>query len=201
MNTIANLPDPSVGSRATYARLFIGDIFSDHERVLYLDADTLLLSDTSFLEAISLPDSCHIAACREPYTPTFDSHNGVLDYRQLGLPGASPYFNAGVLLIDVARWNEANVKGRALEYLRRKDVRITLFDQEALNVVLASRWHCLPREWNVSKYWVSAGPDAWRDLVRRAKIVHFLSAEKPWVDPTKIEPLLLEKFLQYSRQP
>lgn len=198
---IEDLPSPSVGSRATYARLCVGDLFPDAKRILYLDADTLLLSDTEYLEGVDLPHSDVLAACLEPYTPTFDAHNGVLDYQKLGLLGGSPYFNAGVLLVDVARWNRANVKERAVEYLRRQDVRITLYDQEALNVVLVSRWHSLPPEWNVSKYWVVGGPDGWRHAIDRARIVHFLSAEKPWLDPTKVEPLLLEKFRQYSRSP
>jgi lipopolysaccharide biosynthesis glycosyltransferase len=192
------LPNPSVGSRASYARLRVGELFSSADRVLYLDADTLLLSAIDYLDELVLPGECAIAACLEPYTPTFGSHNGVLDHETLGRSGATPYFNAGVLLIDVARWNALNVRKRATEYLCRQDVRITLFDQEALNVSLASYWHALPPEWNVSKYWVIEGPSRWCEIVARAKIVHFLSAEKPWADPTGVDPLLLALFNQYA---
>ena len=193
-----DLPSPSVGSHATYARIFIGDFF-DGDRVLYLDADTLLLSTIDALEAIHLPDNCVVAACREPYTPTFASHNGILDHQVLGLSGTTPYFNAGVLLIDVARWRAARVKERALDYLRRHDVRITLYDQEALNVVLASRWHELDPVWNVSKYWATQGSAVWRHMMAAARIVHFLSPEKPWIEPTKVEPLLMQKYHEFTR--
>lgn len=192
------LPNPSVGSRATYARLRVGELFPSANRILYLDADTLLLSATGYLEALALPKECAVAACLEPYTPTFESHNGVLDHATLGWPGLTPYFNAGVLLIDVTRWNSLNIKARATEYLRRQDVRITLFDQEALNVSLASHWYALPQEWNVSKYWTVEGPKRWSKILAGARIVHFLSAEKPWIDPARVDPLLLAMFNEYA---
>lgn len=199
---ILGLPMPSVGSYATYARLQIGEIFQEQEQVLYLDADTLVLTDLCELDALTLQPGKIIAACIEPYTPTFDSPNGVIDHQKLGIKGIMPYFNAGVMLIDVQRWNKAGVMDQAVDYLRRLDLRITLFDQEALNVALVNRWQTLIPEWNVSRYWMRVERRANRPrILEDARIVHFLSTEKPWLDPAGVDSWLLKKFKEYSIKP
>lgn len=52
--TIPPLPAPSVGSLATYARLFIVGRFQGQPRVVYLDADTVALVDPCGLHSIDL---------------------------------------------------------------------------------------------------------------------------------------------------
>lgn len=189
---------PSVGSLATYARLFIGDLFGSLGRALYLDADTILLSTLAELESWRIGPPNVVAACLEPYTPNFRSDNGPPDFARLNFSGAEPYFNAGVLLIDIAAWNAAEVKERSLAYLRRSDIRIALFDQEALNVVLAGCWDRLEPEWNVSRYWLRAERRKSRpQILHQARIVHFLSAEKPWRCPEAIHPWMLAHYRKY----
>lgn len=197
---IPGLPMPTtVGSYAAYARLLIGKIFVDQDRVIYLDADTVIISDLPELDVLTLAPNEIIAACIEPYTPTFDSHNGVLDHQKLGLDGSIPYFNDGVMLIDVQKWNKSRVMDRATNYLKRSDIRITHFDQEALNVVLVGYWKTLDPKWNVSRYWVHAERRTIQPkILEEARIVHFLSPEKPWLDPTGVDSWLLKKFQEYS---
>lgn len=195
----SGLPKPSVGSQATYARLLVGDLFRKRERVLYLDADTIVVSDLRELEVLTLRPPYIAAACVEPYTPSFCSNNGVVDFRRLGFIGNEPYFNAGVLLIDINGWNSAGVKDKVLSYLMRTDIRITLFDQEALNVVLAGCWQRLDPEWNVSRYWVHESRRTARpNILRDAHIVHFLSDEKPWSSPETIHPWLLDRYEEFA---
>lgn len=194
------LPFPSVGSMATYARLQLGRVFSRQNKLLYLDADVILLGDLRELDEIALDSNEVLAACVEPYTPTFGSHNGVLDYSELGFESSTPYFNAGVLLIDVPRWNDARIEARSLEYLRNPERRITLFDQEALNVTLARRWKKLEPEWNVSRFWMCADRRSARPgILSNARLVHFLSSDKPWIAPEKIAPWMLSIYREYSR--
>lgn len=193
------LPAPSVGSHATYARLLVGDLFRKHERMLYLDADVVLTSNLQALNGLKLEPLHIVAACVEPYTPTFRSEKGVADFEALGFLGDEPYFNAGVLLVDIARWNRAGVKQKAISYLKRDDLRIALFDQEALNVALAGHWHRLDPEWNVSRYWMREARRIDRpNILRDARIVHFLSDEKPWSSPDAVHPWLLERYQEYA---
>jgi len=201
-DTPGSLPAPSVGSRATYARLSIGNAFRDHQRILYLDADTVVMSSLEDLDVLTIEEPQIIAACLEPYTPTFASANGISDFAKLGFSGAEPYFNAGVMLIDVGGWRRAKVYERALEYLGRRDVRIALFDQEALNVALEGQWRELKPEWNVSRYWMRKERRALRpNILDDARIVHFLSAEKPWMAPGVVHPWLMEKYETFAWSP
>ena len=193
------MPAPSVGSHATYARLLVGDRFGNLERMLYLDADVVVTSGLQALDGLELEPSHIVAACLEPYTPTFRSEKGVDDFEALGFLGDEPYFNAGVLLIDIARWNHAGIKQKAIAYLKRDDLSIALFDQEALNVALAGHWHRLDPEWNVSRYWMREERRIGRpNILRDARIVHFLSEDKPWSSPDAVHPWLLERYRDYA---
>jgi lipopolysaccharide biosynthesis glycosyltransferase len=199
INPPTGLPMPSVGSHATYVRLLVGDHFRSHKRILYLDADVVLMSNLQALDDLKLEPSDIVAACVEPYTPTFGSDKGVADFGPLGLVGDEPYFNAGVLLIDIGRWNAASVKQQAIAYLTREDRRIALFDQEALNVALVGRWQRLEPEWNVSRYWMREARRIGRpNILCEARIVHFLSEEKPWSTPDAVHPWLLERYREYA---
>lgn len=196
---LLDLPSPSVGSHATYARLCIGEAFADHPRILYLDADTVVTRPLTELDRIRFGEHDVLAACAEPYTPTFASPNGVRDFAALGFAGDTPYFNAGVMLVSPERWRDAKVSDKAMSYLRRNDIHITLFDQEALNVTLAGCWLELPPEWNVSRYWVKEERRAHHtDILQSARIVHFLSKDKPWSAPHAVHPWLLARYNEFA---
>jgi lipopolysaccharide biosynthesis glycosyltransferase len=189
------LPRPACNSMATYARLRIED-FTEEGRVIYLDADTLTRASIGELFEVQLEGRA-LAAVREMYTPTVSSDHGVTGWRTLGLAPDTSYFNAGVMVIDLARWSELGVGVRALEYLRRDDVVINLFDQEALNVVLAGEWLELPTIWNVSRYWYKEErrPGSDQTILEDARIFHYLSEDKPWIVGNSVpEPQTNEFF-------
>lgn len=181
MDALLRFPLPACGSHTTYARLLLEDLVPA-QRVLYLDGDTLLRASVDELAGVELGEF-PLAAVREMYTPTVSAHNGVKQWRELGLAPETPYFNAGVMVVDLPRWSSLNIGGEALAYLRRGDLSITLFDQEALNVAVAGRWMPLAPIWNTSRYWYKPqrrqGPN--RFILEEAKILHFLSEDKPWL--------------------
>lgn len=194
MTRFASLPAPACGSLATYARLLL-DEFVTAPRFLYLDADTLLVAPLEPLFDVELR-SYALAAAREMYTPTVSAANGVADWRALGLRADTPYFNAGVMLIDRGRWRARDVGATAIGYLGDSARRVTLYDQEALNVALAGRWLELPPCWNVSRYWYKperrVAPHA--DILAEARIHHFLSEDKPWLSASAVPPAQTAAF-------
>ena len=68
-------------------------------------------------------------------------------FRRLGITGA-PYFNAGMLLIDVARWNERELMGACVEFGRRHREKMIRHDQNLLNGTLQGDWAELSPVWN-----------------------------------------------------
>lgn len=179
-------------SAASLYRLLLGDLLPDDvERVLYLDADVVLAGSPLPLIRTDL-DGKTIAAVRESQSPWAAGPLGP-SWRELGLQPGSPYFNSGMMLVDVARWRQREIGRRTLEILRTSAPRWG--DQDALNAVLEGDWQELPRRWNLQSAELrgeSASWALWRDDVEAAiadpAVIHFTERDKPW-DPGTAHPL------------
>lgn len=173
-DAFAGLPLWGRMSIATYDKLAIARWLPESvERVLWLDADLLVLTDLAELWRTPLGDAV-AGATQDARVPTFGSRFGVAAHAALGLAADDKYFNAGVMLIDLRAWRAADVEGRALAYLRENRRRVYFWDQEALNVALARRWIELAPRWNWS-------PITGRDDDPPAPgILHFSGNLKPW---------------------
>jgi lipopolysaccharide biosynthesis glycosyltransferase len=156
--------------RLCYARLMLGDLIQA-KRVLYLDADTLCLSDPSPLHDHPLNGTV-LGAVQDVLIPTLGQ-----DLGPLGLPAAEqqqPYFNSGVLVIDLDRWRDLDIGRCCFELLHQQGARCQYHDQTALNWVLRGHWTQLPAVWNAC-----AGDS---HQASQALILHFYGCMKPWVD-------------------
>lgn len=166
-------------SHATYFRMLMADFLpADLGRVIFLDTDMMVVGDISDLWAIPLGDAV-IAAVPDPGY----QHDGVL-----GLLEYEPYFNAGVLLIDLVRWRREQVGRRAFAFAEAHADRLVHMDQCALNWVLRDRWRALSPTWNVqthalgeyvNKAFVYFKPVP--RLLARARIIHFNTPGRPWL--------------------
>jgi lipopolysaccharide biosynthesis glycosyltransferase len=163
-----------------FARLFLSELLPpDVERVLYLDADVLVRADVGELATTEL-GSAPLAAVRDEYVGSISGSPGLVDCGVAGLDGAEPYFNSGVLLLDLPRWREERLGERTLQFLARHREHVRLPEQDALNALVAGRWTPLDPSWNVligesRKFDPAAAPDP-----VEAKILHFVGAHKPW---------------------
>lgn len=168
-------------SKATFQRLLIGEWVPAHARsVLWLDCDLMVLDDVARLVDVETGDGV-LAAVRDPFVRQVSSHFGVRNWSALGFQYDDPYFNAGVMRIDMQKWRSANVGQRALDYLSRFGSRVYFNEQEALNAVLRGRWRRLEDRWNVSvNPFHSRGQ---RYGGRGPAIVHFCGRVKPWALP------------------
>jgi lipopolysaccharide biosynthesis glycosyltransferase len=113
-------------------RLMIGDVLPPSvKRAVYLDADTLIRRPIDHLFTHDL-GGCVLGAVADaghPWLVTVHS----LPWRLLGLDPSAPYFNAGVLAIDVAAWRGQGYGQRAIKLLRAH--RFAYSDQCALNAL------------------------------------------------------------------
>ena len=169
---------PDVTS-VTYFRMLMADFLpSDLQRVIFVDCDTLILGDLLPLWTIPLGRNI-VGAVPDPGYE-FD---GVL-----GLASHEPYFNAGVMLIDLWRWRNEQVGRRAFAFATDHPQRLVHMDQCALNWILRDRWMPLSPRWNlqchalgdyVGKRFIYFTPVP-RELAQ-ARIVHFNSPGRPWL--------------------
>lgn len=160
---------------ATYDKLLVAALLpATVSKVLWLDCDLLVLADVTRLWDSDLGDR-HALAVQDSIVPRVSSRFGVSGYRERGLDSGAKYFNAGVMLLDLARWRKDDVSGQALAYLRRYREHVWFMDQEALNAVLAGHWGELDPRWNRN-----VGVDTVRGAEDDASILHFSGNLKPW---------------------
>ncbi|HEY3672408.1 MAG TPA: glycosyltransferase family 8 protein [Acidimicrobiia bacterium] len=186
---------PSYLPTATLYRLRITDLLpSDVHRVIYLDTDVVVLGSLRDLWHKDLGDT-DLAAVRDSVCPWAASPL-CLDWRELGIAPDTPYFNAGVMLIPVARWRANRFPAQTLELLRRH--AFLYGDQCALNSVADGNWTALAPHWNAQSGHFDDGSLSWivesREEITRATehpdIVHFTSftgRPKPW-EPRSASP-------------
>jgi lipopolysaccharide biosynthesis glycosyltransferase len=153
------------------------------ERVLFLDADLLVLDDLAKLWERPLDDHV-VAASPDAAVPRCSAPRGVKGWKARGIPQTAPYFNCGVLLIDLPRWRERGVTQLVHRYFDGNREPTDFLHQEALNAVLWDDRMPLDPRWNLSAS--SAGrpyeypaSEAWL----RPGIVHFSGRTKPWRAP------------------
>jgi lipopolysaccharide biosynthesis glycosyltransferase len=153
------------------------------ERVLFLDADMLVLGDLANLWETPL-DQHVVAAVADSAVPLCSSARGVKGWQALGIPGDAAYFNGGVLMIHLGRWRQREVTRRAHQYLGATQEPIDFLHQEALNAVLWDDWKSLDPRWNLlasraGRPFDRTASEAWQ----QPGIVHFAGRMKPWRAP------------------
>ena len=166
---------------STYFKLGLPDLLpSNVEKVVWLDCDVIVLDDITGLWEIPLA-SAPLAAVQDAIVPLVSSVCGIGKYREIGIPGTAPYFNAGVMVVDVAAWRRESVAARAMDYLKRYQDSVTFWDQEGLNAALAGRWLSLEPRWNHNASIPRRG--SFNDEL--PSIAHFAGGLKPWRYPTR----------------
>lgn len=174
---------------ASYSRLLIPELLPQHiRRVVYLDADVLVREDISPLFTVDLRGAPTGAVRDFVITSTVHESSGV---RERAHP--RPYFNAGVLVIDVARWRVEGLGERAMRYAGAGEP-LRWADQDALNA-LGVDWHELDFRWNVQprardlrvvgkrRAHTEIEDHLYRrysDSGRAAWVLHFAGRTKPW---------------------
>jgi lipopolysaccharide biosynthesis glycosyltransferase len=156
-------------TRTTFTRLYIPKHLEGvADRVLYLDIDLLVIGDFSFVFSMAMTQT--IAAVTE----NFDSMNIAFGTYNFA------YFNAGVLLIDVVKWNSQKILDETTSVLEKKGP-FNCQDQDALNLVFQNSWQVLPPTMNV----MISSHDHSLDLPQLGNplIVHFVGPHKPWQKP------------------
>ena len=149
---------------ATYFRFFATAVV-ESEKVLYLDSDIIVTGDLSTLFEMDLKEYS-IGAVDDVYA----------------YEGRKSGFNAGVLLMDVAKWKEDSIVNSLLELAAGQNQAVHLGDQSILNIYFEDNWLALDKTYN---YMVGADTFRLDQECERLDnnppvIVHFASHDKPW---------------------
>ncbi|MGR3465327.1 glycosyltransferase family 8 protein [Limimaricola sp.] len=168
---------------STYLRLAVPEALArDYDRILYLDSDVFVRGgDFDALLRVDLGGRPAAAVRDNQQWRTPGRH--AADLKALGLPNGA-YFNAGVMLIDVAAWREGRVLERALEFGQKHAGRMRHKDQTLLNAVLQGEWAQIAPVWN----WQYTRASRLFEAMLDTHVVHFIGPAKPWADPEQRLP-------------
>ena len=200
--TLARLPiDPALLatsaqlSLATHYRIFLPGLLPPTcSRVLYLDADVIVRGDVSPLWETDMKGHV-VMAVRDPAIFNVASPMGIMTYRELGIAPDAPYFNGGVLLVDIEKWREERMTERFLDFSTTYGSYARWGDQDGLNAIMQGRWGALDERWNIQTFVVDgravqtrpdheqyvAGLRAREEvLTSGSHIIHYTQGRKPW---------------------
>lgn len=160
------------GSPLTNARLLVPKLFPDMVKAVYLDSDVVCARGIEeFHEKID--DSFAISACLDPHR-ILRSDRTVRD-RIKPSEYEWPYFNAGVIGINVTRWREQFDEIIALLSAENEWKHA---DQSLLNFLFRGQWNQVDPLANVC---LTLENCAKGSLIQAKANVHFVGPRKPWL--------------------
>lgn len=208
----------------TFYRFLILDILKDYKKVVYLDCDMIICHDVAELYRVDMGENLIAATLDADFAGQCNIKTS--DMREycketLGIKDVFTYFQAGVLVFNVAEMNKVVTVKKLLEM---SDTGIYRFsDQDILNVVCKGRVTYLDMAWNMifdcdhfrwhevirhAPYYIL---DAYEEARKNPYIIHYAGFMKPWMNPeedfasefwkvarrTEYYEILLERMQEY----
>lgn len=174
-------------SITTYYRIFISEMFKQYDKVVYLDADTILLKDVADLYKYNLGNN-YVGAVSDyavPHTEIF----GTYVENVLGI-SKSAYFNAGVLLINAKAFRQKELKKKFVDLLNTYSF-VVAQDQDYLNILCQDKVLWIDSKWNVQMSEPAERP------LKEIGLIHYNFARKPWHCK---EGKYVEVFWEYAKK-
>lgn len=180
-----NCPESDHINQTAYYRIVAPKLLAQQnwQRVLYLDADVLVQTDITPLAEHALNRNI-IGAVIDPGQAKTLARLGYSEFEAKRYL----YFNSGVMVIDIAQWEDAQVSERTLDYINQFPEQIIYHDQDALNAILANRTAMLDPKWNVQTSLIfqrhqpvdATYATLYQAAIEQPAIVHFTGHDKPW---------------------
>ena len=172
-------------SAATYYRIFIGRLYPQYDRALYLDCDAVFAGDIAKMYTTDIGNAL-VGAVREDVM-AMEKVFGDYAKTVVGVP-AKQYFNAGILLINLKKYRAMQIEKRFVALMQERTFTVAQ-DQDYLNVLCQGQVYFFDAAWNHT-----AVKGALNDG-NPPMIVHYKMDWKPWHHDGV---LFAELFWQYA---
>lgn len=156
-------------------RILIPQLLPEINKILYLDADTIVNEDLSFLFSINM-ENCGIA--------------GVLDYKykehskRIGLPNEK-YLCSGILLMNLDYWRKNHITSKIINWATINTSIIKFPDQDSINWICNERKKVLPLKYGILmnhfqyEPLIKDFPNQLKEAFYHPVIIHYAGAH-PW---------------------
>lgn len=194
---------------AAYYRLFVSSIFKNYNKIVYLDIDTICLTDIEKLFRIDLQEYL-LAACQDygVIAKLKGKKGEPIEYFQKNVGCKNPfteYLQSGVVLFNITELIKQNTEESLINTAINN--KFNYIDQDVLNKVCHGKVLFLDSSWNVQvesgtkKGIMSLLPiklyHKWLEDRKNPKIIHYASYCKPWNVPSSD---LADIWWRYARQ-
>lgn len=169
------------------ARLILDKFLpEDVDKILYLDGDTIVRGELKEFWDTNL-ENYILAASIEPTVDRKRKINLGLEY--------FPYYNAGVLLINLKKWREEKTGKAILDFYKEHNGKLFANDQDAINGALAGKIYTVSPEYNFYNIFYQypykfleklmkpveyIGKESFDKARENPIIIHYLGEERPW---------------------
>lgn len=164
IDTLAKLPTQTHLPIATYFRFILPLILDNVDKLFYIDADIICLQNADDFFNINLNDNIIGAVPDLPWMNT--KRNKALNLRN------HIYFNAGMLIINIAKWNNFNTFTKVLQAIQNEPQKFRYLDQDALNLILTNHIQYLDTKFNC----IDINSTKQKNII----LLHFAAHPKPW---------------------
>ncbi|GAA9300738.1 glycosyltransferase family 8 protein [Helicobacter pylori] len=182
-------------SKMILCRLLLASIFSQYEKIIMFDLDTLFVNDIS--ESFFIPmDGAYFGATKEDFSLigihsandlflsrlNWSKGMGVklnsksLTFQEVEILYENP-FNAGFMLVNLALWRECHLEEKLIDFFKTRDKGLLLPEQDLFVLVCQGCILEIPCKYNVHPRMVGT-----RMIPKKsdACMLHFYADEKPW---------------------
>ena len=173
-------------SNTTYFRLFIPNLYSQYNKAIYLDCDTIVLTDIAKLYNIDIGNNL-VAGVSDGAVQTVEVFQEYVE-KVIGVYDYNNYFNAGVLILNLEELRKYNFQEKFLYLLEKVKYEVAQ-DQDYLNRLCKGRVKLLDPSWNKMPIMGEDNKDK--------KIIHFNLGFKPWFFDNV---LYQEYFWEYAKK-
>lgn len=158
--------------RIIYARLLLNAILpSQLGRVIYLDSDTMVMADIAQVWDADLAGKT-LGAVSDPMR-LFNMYGRDLREKHDLFEQGMPYFNSGMLVIDLQRLAAADLPGRLQQFAETGVMGRLYYDQDILNLVFKGDWQPLDWRFNI------VDPHMAHQAMEPV-ILHYTLQARPW---------------------
>lgn len=190
-------------SLEAYYRIFIPEIFTCYNKLLWLDSDIVIKQDIADLYHIDIKNNWVAMApniwtiyaadnniCPEGISMSFKDY--ILKF--LKMTDYNHYCNDGIMIMNAKQLRQNQFSAKCMEALERIKSP-NYWDQDLINIVCEEHHYSLPLEWNhvwyLQDYSFLEGKisqelyDAYDKARYFPKIIHYAGNIKPWITPDK----------------
>lgn len=152
-------------TKVAYYLFSLPEYLPEHlERVLYIDPDTVILSNLAGLSEYDFDDETVIFAVDHGYLPI----KRLVNIR----PDIKKYFNSGVLWIDLKKWRAGTFSEELWKLAMNRPKEFRVWNQDIINTIFWNRWKELPYRYN--SYSLRKKPS------KPPMVIHYITNQKPW---------------------